>query len=229
MKYINLYHEKFRPARVVLPTARLAWGPVLFAAVLGAHYGQVRWDAEGRRSDNDHLEARVADLEKRAEAAARLASAASTDPHLAGQIQALEKRIQALARVQGVVASGALGTAYGYSRHFRALARSRVPGAWLTGVALEGKGNTLSLTGRALSSENAAHYVNRLRVEPQFAGFSFAAMELRAADAGGQPGTAANASAQARPGMAAPQGLEFHLLSRLADAKDAAAVPGAQP
>lgn len=222
MRYINLYHAEFRPPRVVLPFALMARATLLFLLALIVLYLYQVWDADRQKSVNDRLEARVVQLEKRLETDARRGAPLAADPLLAEQVQALERRIQALARVEEVVASGALGTPFGYSSQFRSLAQAIVPGAWLTGIVLEGKGNTLSLTGRALASEDAARYVNRLRQAPQFAGFSFAAMELRAPE----PVQAAK-DAQAGKEAGAPpadHALEFHLMSQLPKAQ-----PGATP
>lgn len=218
MKYINLYHAEFRPPRVVLPFALMVRGTVLFLLALVALYGYGRWDAGRQQTINDRLQARVVQLEKRLEADARRTTTIAADPLLAEQVQALERRIQALARVEEVVASGALGTPFGYSRHFRSLAQAIVPGAWLTGIALEGKGNTLSLTGRALRSEDAARYVNQLRQAPQFSGFSFAAMELRAAE----PAQGGQDAKDAKAGQAVDSSLEFHLMSHLPQPQAAA-------
>ncbi len=92
--------------------------------------------------------------------------------------------------------------ARGYSAYFRALARKRVDGLWLTGVTIDQGGEAIGLQGRTLKPSLLPGYLDGLAGEPVLRGKSFGQLEMR------EPKPAASA-----PDAPAPRYVEFSLQS----------------
>lgn len=234
-KQINLYQEAFRPARVALPAQSLFLGVAAFALGLVALSAWDAWRVAQLRGETDGVVARADAVARQVERAAQ--AGAQADPAVVAEAAELEARVRALQAAEAAVASGVLGSETGYSAQFRALARARVPGAWLTGVEIAnqganqgaGRGLEMNLRGRALDGEAPARLIAGLRREPLFHGLTYAALTVRPPAAPGQggaqtgtPGTPAEAK-DATP----PRFLEFSLDARLPEAASPPA--GAQP
>ncbi|MFM9434487.1 Tfp pilus assembly protein PilN [Janthinobacterium sp. CG_23.3] len=125
---------------------------------------------------------------------------------------------QSLLQLQSILARGEFGNTRGYSAYFRAFARTRVDGLWLTEVDILGAGNAIGLQGRVLSPALLPRYIGGLAGEPVLKGKTFARLELAppakpaGADApvpAAPAAAAAGAATSATP--AAPGFLEFSL------------------
>ena len=218
-RYINLYQAEFRPARVVLPTRLLLTGVALFAAGLLALHGHDTYQLRRFQAD-------VAQLTEQAERAEQqLSRIAQTmqpaDPRILAEAAELEARIRALQQAEAMVNSGALGGAHGYAGQFVALARAKVHGAWLTGIDLGEQGRAMSLSGLAVQGDAPATLIAALRQQPQFAGLTYAGLEVQPQKAPGEAEAGAAASA-ARKSVA----LEFSLMARLPEPSGAAGTGG---
>lgn len=175
MKHINLYQAAFHPPRVVLPARRMLAGGALFLAALLAFYAWDAWRLAGLRREVSQLTRQGARLDAQVTAGN---VARQANPQVLAETGALETRLRNLQQAQAALASGALGSTTGYAAQFRAFARVRVPGAWLTHIEIDGGGHEMNLRGRALSGEDSARLIAGLRREPLFAGLSFASLEL---------------------------------------------------
>ena len=175
MIQINLYQAAFRPVRVVLPVRRLLAGSAVFLCALLLFYAWEAWRLTQLRREATQLTGQALKLETRAHAGAVPRQA---DPGVLRLAESTEARLRNLQRALDALASGALGSDVGYSRQFRALARSRVEGAWLTRVEIGAAGHEMNLRGGALSGEASARLIASLRAEPLFVGLSFAALTL---------------------------------------------------
>ncbi len=217
MKHINLYQAAFHPPKIPLPARKLLAGGVVFLCGLLAVYAWDAWRLARLHQEVSQLTLRADNLEAQVNANNIIRQA---DPHLLAEAEAVEARLRNLQLAQEALASGALGSTSGYSAQFRALARARVTGAWLTRVEISGRGNEMNLHGRALTGEDSARLITSLRREPLFVGLSFAGLTLdppndktggyEALPAGGAP-------------PLAPRFLEFTLSAR---APEAAPTPG---
>lgn len=211
MKQINLYQAAFRPPRIALPARSILFsGGVLLAGLLALYV----WDGWQLRQ----LRAQVAQVSKLADALAQQVGAEApgarqADPALAVEASTLEARLRALQSAQDAIAAGEVGSEAGYSAQFRALARSVVPGAWLTDIVLFENGRAMELRGRALTGADAARLIADLRREPLFVGLSFASLQvgppeaesvLQAGAETAQPATYLVFSLLARPLAATP-------------------------
>jgi hypothetical protein len=175
MKQINLYQAAFHPPRVVMPARRLLAGGVVFLCGLLALYAWDAWRLALLRQEVGELTARAAKLEARVNAGNVVLQA---DPAVLAEAESVETRLRNLQQAQTVLASGVLGAERGYSERFRALARARADGAWLTHIEINDRGQTMNLRGRTLGGENSARLIASLRGEPLFVGLSFSGLTL---------------------------------------------------
>ena len=175
MKHINLYQAAFHPPRTVLPARKLLAGGAVFLCGLLAVYAWDSWRLQQLRQEVAQLAQQAAKLEARVKISATPRQA---DPRVLAEGETLETRLRYLQLAQQAVESGALGSAAGYAAQFRALARARVPGAWLTRIEVDERGREMNLYGRARSGEDSAHLIASLRREPLMVGLSFASLTL---------------------------------------------------
>jgi Tfp pilus assembly protein PilN len=89
---------------------------------------------------------------------------------LIAELDAAEARLVERRMLLDDVRTGVGGDAQGYSRHLAALARTNIPGVWLTGVEIGGKSSALLIRGRALDSALVPAYIAALNREEALAG-----------------------------------------------------------
>jgi len=104
------------------------------------------------------------------------APVALDDKQLDARIAELEARRQA---AEQLLAQAGLSRSSGaYAEPLRALARQRLEGVWLTSVTLSGESGELSLAGRALRPELVPRYIDRLTRDPAMHGRRFATITI---------------------------------------------------
>jgi hypothetical protein len=219
MKYINLYQAAFHPPRTLLPARDLLAGGVLFLCGLLALYAWDAWRLVNLRREVSQLTVRAENLEARVKAGNVVRQ---VDPKILAEAESLEARLRNLQRAQDALASGVLGSEAGYSTQFRALARARAPGAWLTQVEIGERGHEMALRGRALTGEDSARLIASLRRDPLFVGLSFAGLTLAPPEDKSKEAEAAHA-----PRPQPPRFLEFALSAHLNQVPQAASARNA--
>lgn len=236
---INLFNPRFLKQKNYFSAAALAC--VLGVVLLGGlAMGMVA------RQRTAALEVRAAEVKN--ELAAREARKAAAATELAPrqrnisvqqELEQAEAENRALLGVSAILDKGEFGNTRGYSAYFKAFARSRVNGLWLTGVQIVGAGSEIGLQGRTLQASLLPGYLGGLSREPVLKGTSFGHLEMaqpKLAE-GGQAGQAAQgapalssvppgAGAVAAPGSAATPApaavapyIEFSLQAMPAGAK----------
>jgi len=228
MKQINLYQAAFHPPRIILPARKLLAGGALFLCGLLGLYVWDAWRLAQLRRDVSQLTQRAAHLEARVKASGVVQQA---DPRVLAEAENVEARMRNLQLAQAALASGALGLETGYSTQFRALARARIPGAWLTRVEIGELGHEMNLRGRALSGEDSARLIASLRREPLFVGLSFAGLTLAPPEDKSKPvpnGAEGKVEGAQAGGTPPPRFLEFALSAHLDQAMQTARAGNAQ-
>ncbi len=137
---------------------------------------------------------------------------------LDAELAEAQARADALRDVLGVVERNELGSASGYARYFKAVARQTMSGLWLTGLSVGGSGGDIDLQGRAVNATLVPNYLGRLSREPLFQGKAFGAMRI------GQPAAGAKDGAAAAPAF-----VEFEVSTAGAREGASAAVAPAVP
>jgi hypothetical protein len=97
---------------------------------------------------------------------------------LASRILVEETQLKALQGVNTILLRGDIGNTHGYADYFKALARQRVSGLWLTGVSITGAGNAIEIQGRSTESTLVPSFFSRLSAEAVMHGKTFDALQL---------------------------------------------------
>lgn len=212
---INLFNPLLQKRKNYLSaqTMAQALGLVLAAGLALAFYGQRQVANLEQQALAGKAELRVREARKVQVASAFPARVKDQSIEL-GIAQAATEH-QSLQQVQAILQRGEFGNTRGYSPYFRAFARSRIDGLWLTEVAIVGAGNAIGLKGRVVAPGLLPRYINGLAEQPVLKGKTFARLEM-----GAQPGQEKDKNQvkdPAKPGAdklpAAPPYLEFSLQS----------------
>lgn len=213
---INLFNPAFEKRKQALSALGLlqGLGLVLAASAAVVWFGARQVAALERTAADAKvvLDAREA---KRADVFARFA-VPGKDPLIAGALGQAEADRSALLEAEQILQGGALGNTHGYADYFRAFARARVNGLWLTGASIAGAGKEIEigLQGRVVQADLLPQYISALSRESALQGKSFARLDM----------ATAQLPAQAAVSVPAPRFIEFSLQSSAAPASGAGAV-----
>jgi hypothetical protein len=215
---INLFNEQFeqKRQRFTANTMALAAGVlVLGLAALGVY---ARVQVAGLQRDADAGAARLDKARQRLAAVSAEFAPRKQDPALDGELATAEARLAGLQRVSGIIQRGELGNTQGYADYFRALARQRVEGLWLTAASIGGAGQDIGVRGRALDAALVPGFLGRLRNEQIMQGKPVGSLQIGEAAAlkvAGKDGKEATAPApyvefslQSAPQAAQPAGAQ---------------------
>ncbi|WP_317205621.1 MSHA biogenesis protein MshA [Janthinobacterium sp.] len=216
---INLFNPALLPQKNYLSARAMAQalGLLLAGGLLLAYYGKVQVDTLARQAAAGKSALGVREARK-ATVTASFAPRPK-DKELDGEIAQAEAERKSLLQVQTILQRGEFGSTRGYSPYFRAFARRRIDGLWLTDVAIVGAGNAIGLQGRVLAPGLLPDYIAALSGETVLKGKSFARLELTPARKRATPaGEDAAATPPATP-AAPPAYLEFSLQATAAEVK----------
>jgi hypothetical protein len=175
---INLFNPAFEKQKKLLSAAGMAIGAGVTTVLLTGAGLVLQSQVAGLQREADAGAARLEASQKRlGEVGAQFAPRAS-DPALAVTLSDAESQREALRRVADVIERGELGNTQGYSEYFRALARQRIDGLWLTGVHIAGAGLDLGVQGRALDPALVPGFLARLRREPVMQGKAIGNLQI---------------------------------------------------
>jgi Tfp pilus assembly protein PilN len=214
---INLYNPALAPKVDVFGGAVLL---LALACVLGLSlfaWALVAIDARRIAAKEAEQSARLAALQADIGRMAKELAARKPDPALQRELSDLEALVGARNQVMATLASGALGDTQGVSEYFRAFARQRAEGVWLTGFSVGAAGRQIVIQGRTTDAQALPEYLGRLRRESALRGRAFESLTVS------QP--AAPAAADGRTGGQA-QFLEFRMATSSPRADDVRAGSG---
>jgi hypothetical protein len=172
---INLQATR-RRKRAPVSRAGAAALMVVALAAAGTLYGLEARRQTQLRDAAQEAERAATRLEKQLAAAPTAARQAQQD------LNTFEGEVVALEAVAMRLSSGALGRTTGFTAPLRALARGSTDGVWLTGIRFDNAGAQIALEGKALDAARVPALIERLRRAPEFAGTTFATIELKPAE-----------------------------------------------
>lgn len=100
---------------------------------------------------------------------------------LSAEIAEAQQTLEMLQNASASVARGGFGDVTGFSPYFRALARQRLDGVWLTGVDIASGGERIAVQGNTLEASLVPQFMARLAQEPVMKGKTFGALQIVAA------------------------------------------------
>jgi hypothetical protein len=209
---INLFNPQFQPQKKICTVPGMTAAVGVLALALAAVGGYAKLRVLRLETEVAQGAERVQKAQKRLiDATAEFAPRAK-DGRLEAELAEVQAEHDALGRVAAVIERGDLGNTQGYAEYFRALARQRVDGLWLTGVNIGGAGLEIGVRGRALDPALLPGYLARLRNEPILQGKPVGSMQI------GQAASVRVAGADGKETEAPAPFVEFSLQTAAAGA-----------
>ncbi|HET6656083.1 MAG TPA: PilN domain-containing protein [Gammaproteobacteria bacterium] len=182
IQQINLYQPILREPQKVFSARTMGQALAIIAAALVLLYAWGSWQTHElkarvatlqaqQRHDNAVLEKLEATLAARQPSAA-LSQALAAAEHERDARQALLEALSAPHRANTA----------GFAPVLEGLARTRVPGLWLTGIAVANGGADIRLAGRTTRSARVPELVHQLADASAFSGVEFKRLEIRRDD-----------------------------------------------
>lgn len=173
MQLVNLYQPIFREQAKVFSSRAMVEGAavILLGIILFYVYGL--WQTA---SLNEQLQAAQQRQQQTAKQVVELEQqypVREKDPALAQQVKQLSDEVQMKQLVLARLADRKAGNTTGFSGQLTGLARQRLPEMWLTRIDIEQGGEFLDLEGSTLQPEQIPQFIQRLALEPAFAGLEF--------------------------------------------------------
>lgn len=212
---INLFNPAFEPKKSYATTPALVAGFMGVALVLAVLVSLAQRDAAALTAQAETVKATLTAREASKASATAAFVAPRKSEALQQQFEQATLSYANLQKVAGILEQGQPGELRGYSPYFRALARRTSDGLWLTGLQIQGNGDSINLQGRALKASLLPGYLAGLSNESILRGKKFSQLELR------EPLAAVtSAAAAASAGAVSPLAryVEFTLQSAPAEA-----------
>ena len=175
---VNLFNDQFEQKTQRFTARTIALGSGVLALGLAAAGIHANMQVAGLQREADAGAARLDKAQKRLAAIAADYPARQKDPKLDGELADANGQLDALHRVSDTIQRGDLGNTRGYAEYFRALARQRVEGLWLTGVSIGGAGQDIGVRGRALDPALVPGFLGRLRNEQVMQGTPVGSLQI---------------------------------------------------
>ena len=157
---INLFQPVFRKQHKVFSASTLAQIAASVLVLLLAIFGHVRWtlanmegSAEALQQQHDHLLQQIAALET----ANRTPDTEALDSEIVRLMANIDQRNSLLLQFDQLVVQESRG----FATQFRALAKQRIPGLWLEGVAVNEQGQ-IEIRGITLDAKLLPVYLRQL-------------------------------------------------------------------
>ena len=175
---INLFNEQFelKKQRFTAGTMAIAAGVMALGLAAMGVYAKVQ--VAGLQHEADLGAVKLERAQKRLAAVSAEFAPRAPDPGMAGQLADAESQLAALRHVSDIIKGGGVGNTAGYAEYFRALARQRVEGLWLTGVSIGGAGQDIGVRVRALDPALVPGFLGRLRNEQVMQGKPVGSLQI---------------------------------------------------
>jgi len=178
LQQINLFNDLFeqKTQRVTARTMAIGGGVLALGLAGVAVHAKLGTDRLQREFDTNA--ARQAQVQKRLASVNADYAPRRKDATLDAALIEANGQLDALRRVADTIKRGDLGNTQGYAEYFRALARQRVEGLWLTGVSVAGAGQEIGVRGRAMDPALVPGFLGRLRNEPVMQGKPVGSLQI---------------------------------------------------
>lgn len=162
---INLFNPELLQKKKRFSAAAMALALGVLALGVGGFGIAASTRVASLQAQADSGAAQLEKTQKRLESVSAEFRPRQEDPRLAEELAAAQGELAGLKQVAGIIERGELGDTQGYAEYFRALARQRMDGLWLTGVSIAGAGLDIGVRGRAMDPALVPGYLGRLRNE----------------------------------------------------------------
>ena len=175
---INLFNDGFEQKKQRYTARTMAAAAAFLALGLAAMGVFAGMRVASLQRDADAGAAKLAQAQKHLATVGAEFTPRRADASLPAQLSEADAQLAALKRVADTIKRGDLGNTQGYAEYFRALARQRVEGLWLTGVSIGAAGQEIGVRGRAMDPALVPGFLTRLRNEPVMQGKPVGSLQI---------------------------------------------------
>jgi len=219
---INLVNPELRPKRELLTAVFMVKVAGVFAVLLGWYGWVLMHETAQLKQQRDRLEELAKTEQTRLVQVTQQNPPKTPSDELKQEIAAATTSVSEHQQVLEILKSGITGGNGGFYDVLQGFARQSVNGLWLTGIAVNGAGDQMRISGRAVSPDLIPQYIGKLSGEPVLRGRRFTAFEAAQPKpepaAANSPDSAANT--KAAPSVPAPSYIEFVLSAGKAPAQE---------
>lgn len=219
---INLYHPRFLKQRDLLTLNNVAIAAAVLYAVLAAVGGWARQDAMTRKEAATAVEAQLKAAKVQVDTETKAAAVRKPSPQVIAELQSAEGQLRRRSDIARLLEGGAIGSTGGFAEYLRGFARQVPEGLWLTGFTIGSGGNDMEIRGSMLDPAALPDYIRRLGTEKAFQGRNFAALTMSRTDPPAAVRPAGQVAAVPPAPTLAPRSIDFVLMPKLVEAKEAA-------
>ncbi len=218
---INLYHPRFLKQRDLLTLANAGIAAAVFYTALAAVAGWAWQDAATRKQAATTAEAQLKSAKEQADAATKAAAVRKPSPQVIAELERAESVLRRRGEIARLLESGTVGTTGGFAEYLRGFARQVPEGLWLTGFTIGAGGTDMEIRGSMLNPAALPDYIRRLGAEKVFQGRSFAALTMIRADPPPAVRPVGQGAAVPPAPTSGPRPVDFVLMPKLVDVKEA--------
>jgi len=218
---INLYHPRFLKQRDLLTLGNVALAAVLLHTALAAAGGWAWRDAALRQAAAVAAQAQVKAAKEQVEAATKAAAIRKPSPQLVAELEHVEAVLRRRAEIVRLLEGGARGSTDGFADYLRGFGRQAPEGLWLTGFSIGSGDNDMEIRGSMLDAAALPEYIRRLGTEKAFQGRNFAALTMNRGDPPAPVRPVAQGAAVAPAPTLVLRPIDFVLMPKLAEPKEA--------
>jgi hypothetical protein len=174
VQHINLLARR-KARKGFLSLSVVALG--LLTLLLGAMAAKSEWRIQQLRTQEERTEQTVADLKVALEKKRQTLGLAETQA-MTRQVELLRSQVETKRAWADLQSKGELGNANGYSQWLETLAGVHVEGVWLQSLDIGKGGQTMSLQGKALSTDAVMRYIEQVNEAFKPMNVRFGSMEI---------------------------------------------------
>lgn len=218
---INLYHPRFLKQRELLTLGHVAFAAGVLYVLLAAAGGWAWHDAETRKDAVTATEAQLKAAKEQVDVATNAAAMRKPSPQLIAELENTESLMHRRSEIAHLLESGVIGSTGGFADYLRGFARRVPEGLWLTGFTIGAGGNDMEIRGSMLNPAALPEYIHRLGMERTFQGRNFAALTMNRPESAPETRPAGQAAAVLPAPTLARRPIDFALMPKLIEAKEA--------
>jgi len=178
VQQINLFQPLFRKKQEVLTGKAIVQIGISVVVGLGLASGYLGWRVAGLDAEMGQVQTRYAEAVKRLEDTSRKFPAKKKSQLLEAEVARLAAEKTAKQRVMKAISQDRVGNGGGFSAYLEGLARQRLDGVWLTGLAIADGGMNVGIYGSTVEPDLVPRFLQRLSEESAFSGKEFKTFKM---------------------------------------------------
>ena len=184
MQQINLYQEQLRPQKKPFSAASMTISSCIFVVLLAMIYFYSAYQLSSVETRIQAIDNDLANLRGQVETLVTQFPEKQESKLITSEIARLSRELDKRQAIGRALEKHAIDNKRGFSDLLESLARQHIQGTWLTHVAINDGGESLSFEGLTYSSELVPAYIRQLSDEATFKGLVFNVLEMQRGEEG---------------------------------------------